>query len=42
MNALVADAENYLHVGTDTEEKIRIDGFHNAAGMQDSLYQVQI
>ena len=45
MNALVADAENYLHVGADTNGKIRMDAekfsaFHNAGVMDDSLYQV--
>lgn len=47
MNALVADAENYLHVGPDTNAKIRMDtekfgGFHNAGGMDDSFYQVEL
>ena len=46
MNALVADAENYLHVGADTNGEIRMDAekfglFHNAGGMDDSLYQVE-
>ena len=46
MNALVADAENYLHVGTDTNGKRRMDtdklgGFNNSGGMDDSFYQVR-
>ena len=45
MNALVADAENYLHVGTDNNGKMQADaqnfnGFPNAGGINDSFYQV--
>ena len=45
MNALVADAENYLHVGTDNNGKMQGDaqnfnGFPNAGGINDSFYQV--
>ena len=45
MNALVADAENYLHVGTDNNGKMQADaqnfnGFPNAGGVNDSFYQV--
>ena len=46
MNALVADAENYLHVGAmDSNGKIRVDpqkygNFNNAGEMDDSFYQV--
>ena len=43
MKALVADAENYLHTGTNG--KIRLDadkfgGFNNSGEMDDSFYQV--
>ena len=44
MNALVADAENYLHVGADTKGKSAADkfgGFDNSGGMDDSFYQVR-
>ena len=46
MNALVADAENYLHVGAmDSNGKMRVDpqkygNFNNAGEMDDSFYQV--
>ena len=46
MKALVADAENYLHVGADANGKIRLDadkfgGFNNSGEMDDSFYQVK-
>ena len=44
MNALVADAENYLHVGPDTNGKRPVDkfgGFDDSGGMDDSFYQVR-
>lgn len=46
MNALVADAENYLHVGAmDANGKLRVDpekfgNFNNGGEMDDSFYQV--
>ena len=48
MNAMVADAENYLHVGPDANGKIRMDvdkfgGFQiNEGAMNDSFYQVNV
>ena len=47
MNALVADAENYLHVGAEANGKIRMEmekfgGFHNVGEMDDSFYQVSL
>ena len=47
MNALVADAENYLHVGAEANGKIRMEmekfgGFHNVGEMDDSFYQVNL
>ena len=47
MNALVADAENYLHVGAmDSNGKMRVDpekfsNFNNGGEMDDSFYQVK-
>ena len=46
MKALVADAENYLHVGAmDANGKLRVDpekfgNFSNGGEMDDSFYQV--
>ena len=43
MNALVANAENYLHVGGDQEERMnKLGGFNNSNGMDDSFCQVSV
>ena len=47
MKALVADAENYLHVGAEANGKIRMEmekfvGFHDVVEMDDSFYQVNL